>query len=104
MMKVDINMIPLMHTNKENIMTKLINRYTKINVDRTTREKIQLFVPLREKQIVFHGEGEIALSLTGNKITGNIIINVETENDPNYIQKDNDIHYSHEITLYEYLY
>ena len=64
------------------------NKYTKISVDRYTRDSIELLIPNIKNTITFEGEGE---QIKDKK--GNVNINIIVEDNEEYIQKTNDLYY-----------
>jgi DnaJ-class molecular chaperone len=78
---------------------RYLNRYSKIKVDRDTKESIFIYVPFRNNISIYENEGECY-----NNISGCVVIEVEVEKPENYFIIDNDIHIIHEVPLYDYLY
>lgn len=91
-----------------NMHERYINKYKKIQVNRITKPEAYFTIPILNNQHIIKNEGEYNKNTNTN---GDIIININMQNihDPNnkykdFIQLDNNIYYTHYISLYEYLY
>lgn len=93
---IELNIFGTIYSTLKN---RYMNKYEKISVNRITKDPVILFIPLRENNIIFSGEGE-----SYKKSNGDIIIDIIIENDENFTHIGNDLFAEYEITLYEYLY
>jgi len=91
-----------------NMHERYINKYKKIQVNRITKPEAYFTIPILNNHHIIKNEGEYNKNANTN---GDIIININMQNihDPNnkykdFIQLDNNIYYTHYISLYEYLY
>lgn len=93
---------------KCSLKDRYFNRYFKIKVDRKTKESVFLYVPLRENNHTFIGEGEQYKNEDGITLNGDVNIDIEvdlnTDNEINCFQHNNDLVILHDIPLYDYLY
>ena len=91
-----------------NMHERYINKYKKIQVNRITKPEAYFTIPILNNQHIIKNEGEYNKNTDTN---GDIIITINMQNihQPtnkykDFIQLDNNIYYTHYISLYEYLY
>lgn len=80
---------------------KFNNNSYKLIVNRETKEKIELKIPLYNNKVVFTGEGEYYNGQHGDII---IYIFIDPGQDTNYFEVNNNIYYNCKVPLYNYLY
>lgn len=97
---IDINIYGKINVN---IKDRYLNKYLKLNINRETKEDIEILVPTYLNRYVLEGEGEIGI----NNINGDIIIDITEINSTKFINLENDennLYLEYEIPLYNYLY
>lgn len=97
---IDINIYGKINVN---IKDRYLNKFLKLNINRETKEDIEILVPTYMKRYILEGEGEIGI----NNINGDIIIDIVEINNTKFINLDNEennLYIEYEIPLYNYLY
>ena len=77
------------------------NKYRKVKVNRKTKGEKIFYIPLRQSEITFYGEGEQDIN---TKKHGDLKIHIDLAEYPDFVENQNDIYYTREITIHEYLY
>lgn len=86
---------------KSTLIDRYVGKYQKLLIERETKDKIEIFVPLIKNLFILNEEGEIGI----NNINGNIIINIQVPQQyKNFTQIDNDLYLELDVDLYTYLY
>lgn len=80
---------------------RYLNKYKNIKVIRSTKSTKIYCIPLRESHVVMSGEGEYDST---NNVHGDIIIDVQLVDNPNYMCVGVDVYCTKYVTLHEYLY
>lgn len=80
---------------------RYMDKYRKIQVNRQTKPSSIFCIPLRESKIVLPNEGEYDRLINKH---GDIIIDIELDEENDFVQMNNDIFYTKHISLHDYLY
>lgn len=86
---------------KSSLTDRYLGNYQKLLIERETKDKIEILVPLINNLFVSEGEGEIGFNNNHGNIS--IIIDIPQQY-KNFTQIDNDLYVELNIDLYTYMY